>query len=954
MNLSYPTALVVGVDHFVAKKLVKEILEREINVVGVGEYVEELVEMKNFSWVGEIGELDGGMSNVRYVFDFWGEEKVWSLAEEKQAKLAVVLVNNSNMVNSLKRGLERWRGINWRIIELNGVYGGGMGEEVWLTVALREAVENKNLELPAAEVKTRWLSVNDGVEAILRASFLSGTEGEEYVIWGREMTSLEIAEVLVDEAKMTRVKVMEKGVEVESEEEGVVEENWRKLRWEPKEEFREGVKEVLQYYFSEADEKSRRKPVVKPVIKIVNRPPVIRPERVVVEEQEEIKEDKVEIKEEVMKVGQKEERIEEIKEIEEEENFRIAEEPVEIERPLNNDRVKKKWVSWLGILVVLAVGVGVAMVLNLGWLSWKAGKWAVIEVPKKIEEKRYEEVRKGNQNYLSKLAMIDKKVDDGGWNRWGWVRRYQSLLKVFEEVMKLEDSLLGLILPAEKMNEAIFEDGQIDWGGEMARMKNGLKEVETRVGLLQARLEGDWSWLPAKFRTEWQKNKMKMAEAKDILNLSEKILRVLPEFLGLDGKKREYMVLFQNEMELRPSGGFIGSYGILSFEDGRLINLDIRDVYETDGQLKGHVEPPEEIRTILGEGGWYMRDANWEADFLAASKQIQWFLEKSSGRKVDGVIATNLAAAKAILGVVGELELVDFKEKINKDNLFEQAEFYAETKFFPGSKQKGSFLAGLGRQLFEEIRRLPSKERWQLYRVMVDLLERNEIQMALNEKKAGGEMANLGWDGSMYSGRCGKERCVADYLYVVEANLGVNKANYFIYRNIEQSIEIKETVVEKKLRIVYENTAKNSNWPGGDYKNYLRIYLPSEINLKEISLVNEANGERKLYTGGEIKMVEVGGKREIGLLVTVPVREKRTLEVKYNLPISLSGGDKFSYLYYIQRQSGYGDTGMVTLVNFPENWQVLQVEPAANLVAGKLLFNQKFDRDVMMGVEIGK
>jgi hypothetical protein len=98
----------------------------------------------------------------------------------------------------------------------------------------------------------------------------------------------------------------------------------------------------------------------------------------------------------------------------------------------------------------------------------------------------------------------------------------------------------------------------------------------------------------------------------------------------------------------------------------------------------------------------------------------------------------------------------------------------------------------------------------------------------------------------------------------------------------------------------------------------------------------------------------VKGKKEVGFLVVVPAGKKRVVELRYIDQIDLTNKDKFSYLHYIQRQPGYGDTGMVTLVTVPNGWQVNQVEPAANLVGDKLLFNQKLDRDIRMGVEISK
>jgi hypothetical protein len=84
------------------------------------------------------------------------------------------------------------------------------------------------------------------------------------------------------------------------------------------------------------------------------------------------------------------------------------------------------------------------------------------------------------------------------------------------------------------------------------------------------------------------------------------------------------------------------------------------------------------------------------------------------------------------------------------------------------------------------------------------------------------------------------------------------------------------------------------------------------------------------------------------------VGKKIKVEVKYTESMALKNLQKFSYLSYVQKQSGFGDTGMVTLISVPQDWQILGVNPAANVVGGKLLFNQKLDGDIKMGVEISR
>jgi len=997
MSAGLPVAIIWGIDNFVAKRLAEKLAEKEIKVIGVGESSINLDENGKFEYRSGIEEI---LERAAYVFDFLGEEKIWEKAIVDRAKLAVVEIDRSVEEKVFKR-LERLD-FNWRVVRGMGVYGPGMEEEGFLAKAIRLAAENKELELPARENTLRILAVDDLVEAVMRACFLSGTEKENFWVAGEKITSEEIARVLIDKAKMTRNKVIQKEVEgglrqaQDLEKDDEVEKTWKKLRWKPEVEFKIGIVETLQYFLNKIDRESRaRVKNKKSEGKTLRQVQALNKERkgweVAIEEDEPILpfsfvQGKLVQDLEVLRQAQdleiEKEEIEEVEEAETEsvgkpidfseeiKPFKLKRfKPEEIKKEIIEEVVEEKtnkveetekvvlkrkeggkwW--WYGVAGILGVMV-VVLALIFGWLrtGWVV-KGNIEKTVKLVSDRKYTEAEKLIAESSNKLKKLDSNFDERGLNNYSIFRKYQTVVRVMEGVLEVESGAVKLAKTGEIISKAVFLDEEIDWKKETGNLEVGLREMGEKTAILQARLKGDWGWLPARWKQWPVKGVSQLEEVRGVIETSNKMVKMLPGFLGLDGKRRDYMLLLQNEMELRATGGFIGSYGILSFEGGKLLNLEINDVYEADGQLKGHVEPPEEIKKYLGEAGYFMRDANFRADFGEASKDIKWFLNKETGRNVDGVIGVNLAVAKGILGVIGEVYVPDFKTKINKDNLFDQAEFYAETKFFPGSTQKANFLGGLGKMLLEEIKNLPAEKQYQLYKEMLGLLDKNEIQLALNDKDLAKMMAELGWSGSLYEGKCAQERCLADYFYAVESNFGVNKANYFLYRNIEQSIDISQNTVSRSVKINYENRSKSRDWPGGDYKNYLRVYLPVGVSLVEVSSTEEGQG-KKVYSGEELKVTTVGGKKEVGFLVMVPVQKKVTVELKYLSQIKL--GDKFSYLLYVQRQSGYGDTGMVTLVSFPEEWQPTQVQPAANMVGGKVLFNQKLEKDIRMGVEIGK
>ncbi len=539
------------------------------------------------------------------------------------------------------------------------------------------------------------------------------------------------------------------------------------------------------------------------------------------------------------------------------------------------------------------------------------------------------------------------------------VGKIGNLLRIESEVIDLLKINLELVKNGEKISRGLFGEEEVEMKNELTEVAEKTEMLISKMGILQGRLSGQWDWLPGRFRRDLNKIKVKLDTQRKSAEKMNEILRILPEMIGLDGKRREYMVLLQNENEIRPSGGFIGSFAILAFEGGRFLNFQVSDIYEADGQLRGHVEPPEEIKKYLGEAGWYMRDANWQASFPLVSRDVQWFLDKETGRKVDGVIGLNLASVKAVLGVIGEIYVPDFKEKVSENNLYEQAEFYSDNKFFAGSGQKASFLGGVSKQLMEEIKMAKGNLGQKLLMTVVELLDRNEVQISFNNSEAARVIAEAGWDGSIYEGKCSSTNseqvgCFADYLYLVEANMGVNKANYFLYRNIEREVEIGEKIIKNKLKIVYENTSKSTNWPAGDYKNYLRVYIPAESRVEEVNWSESGQSGKNIVSGENLKINRSGNKNEVGFLVTVPIGKKIEVEVKYSAGIDLSKATTFSYLNYVQKQSGYGETNMVSLISIPDNWQINAVEPVASVVGGKLLFNQKLERDIKMGVEIGK
>ena len=104
------------------------------------------------------------------------------------------------------------------------------------------------------------------------------------------------------------------------------------------------------------------------------------------------------------------------------------------------------------------------------------------------------------------------------------------------------------------------------------------------------------------------------------------LLEIGPTFLGYPDPQT-YLVLLQNSDEMRPTGGFIGTYGLMRFDTGHITGFFTDDVYNLDRFVPERTRPPtpDPIRRYLEQPYWYLRDANWDPDFAASARRVLEF-----------------------------------------------------------------------------------------------------------------------------------------------------------------------------------------------------------------------------------------------------------------------------------------------------------------------------------------
>lgn len=459
------------------------------------------------------------------------------------------------------------------------------------------------------------------------------------------------------------------------------------------------------------------------------------------------------------------------------------------------------------------------------------------------------------------------------------------------------------------------------------------------------------------------------------LNYISNTLDVFQNLFGFENKKT-YLILFQNNMELRPGGGFIGSYGILNLERGRIKDFSIQDVYEADGKLKGHIEPPFPIRRYLPQVHLYLRDSNFNVDFSRGASLSAYLLNQETNQVVDGVIGIDITFVKNLLKGIGPVYVSDYNETVTPENLYLLTQAHAEKNSFPGSTQKRDFL----RSLFNAIQLNMSSNKdvsyIKLFESIGKSISQKHILFAFSDQNIQKLFTVNGMSSSLWDERLEKPENINDFLGINEANIGVNKSNYFIRRKIVQNASLDSSgLISEKLTVMYKNTGRKNDWPGGDYKNYLRLIVPLGTKLSSISIDGKEQLTTKAITNPliyekknfnppkelEVEKFDLEKNTVYGFLFIVPVGSLRTITISYVLPGNvLMTEPVISYNNRVFKQPGTEDDLYSFSLTFPNTIKVVNssdnLDTGDNLMVGDEVakFSSTLSKDLNFHIDFAK
>jgi hypothetical protein len=450
---------------------------------------------------------------------------------------------------------------------------------------------------------------------------------------------------------------------------------------------------------------------------------------------------------------------------------------------------------------------------------------------------------------------------------------------------------------------------------------------------------------------------------------------IFVDLLGGNGP-RKYLFLFQNNNEMRATGGFIGSYGLLDISHGNIRNFYIDGIFNPDGQLKEKIVPPKPIQKI--SAAWSLHDSNWFPDFPTSAQEAIKFFEKTGGPTTDGVITLTPAVMQKLLKITGPIEMPEYDVTLDENNFIEKTQYEVEVDYDQEENKPKKILSDLAPIILDKI--FNSKDIATLSKALTALsegLSQKHILIYSTNEQLQKIISQQGWSGEVLP--AGK-----DYLSVINTNINGYKTDGVIAEDIKHEAEVQaDGSIVDTVTVTRKHNGGNSayEWWNKVNADYMRVYVPKGSKLLDVQgqtrefnnppLDYDALGFKKdeLVEREESSMIvdeqsgtriyEDAGKTVFGNWVYVSPQETVTVTYKYVLPFKLfdekEDDNIGTYSLVAQKQSGSLGSGFSSKLSFPKDVKI-KWKSADQLNEGdsQVSFEGKLDVDHFYGLVLEK
>ena len=573
----------------------------------------------------------------------------------------------------------------------------------------------------------------------------------------------------------------------------------------------------------------------------------------------------------------------------------------------------------------------------------------------------------------TEVKSITDKADHYGLIKiseiWGKaIPRLKEIPETFKNLATLTESSLQFALGLEELRKNVFYWFTNQKGSliteNLDQLKINLAQIADLSTAFQKRGE--------KFNFPREDNFL--ATDVNLLN-TQKFLDALGAWFKAPEEKH-FLILFQNPSELRPAGGFLGSYADLRLNRNGLQEIKVWDIYDPDGQLELKIVPPKQLQGVTVK--WGARDANWFFDFPTSALKVMSFLENSKIYKernvfFEGALALNINVLESILNIVGPIKLTDYKMTIDSSNFLPTIQREIEAGKDNQRGEPKRILKVMMPILFSKIASLEEEAKINFFKSIKDHFYKKDMMVFSKDWQIQNYFRDLGLTGEV------KElprNWSGDYLAVVGANIAGGKSDAFVNQKIKLSSKmLPDGRVDNFLIVEKQHYGQGHKdpWYRTANKSYLKIFTPlgsrliymngneskiikPRIDYETAGYLTDQNlhaieSTIKIIPELKTQELEESGKTVFASWLTTSAGKTKKLELEYLNPQKIIlNGSLSNYQFIFEKQSG-AKTSLDYLLEAPPGYRFKESgEPIFNYVSedppGRLVIDLRLIPDL--------
>ncbi len=427
----------------------------------------------------------------------------------------------------------------------------------------------------------------------------------------------------------------------------------------------------------------------------------------------------------------------------------------------------------------------------------------------------------------------------------------------------------------------------------------------------------------------------------------------LPDILGWDGPRR-YLVLTQDPAELRPSGGLIGSYGLVTFDKGRITERRFLNVSPLDDRnTYPFVKPPQELADyLLGPTqSWQLADAGWSPDFpTSAQDALRLYTNESGDARIDGVLGMTTYTIDELLKVTGPITVPTYDVSVASGETTLKVLQLTRAPRKPGEDPK-AFLPVFANELLASLFALPPSK-WGDLAGAADAFGPGHLLSAWFREPADEALvASSGFGGQV-------RQDPGDFVYPVDANVApATKLDYWTARTMDLSVQLDAVGnARDTLNVTWDNRVDTPD--GAPYRAMVNVG-DRILGMYFRALVPERSRVESVAGGGLVPVTDPAvvedeaGRIAIGTYLKIPPGQtslRYTWTSPYAAAVGATGGE---YRLTIQKQPGALPGPLTLTIRVPDGYRITAASPGLTVTGATAIMTATFDQDIVIGVTYG-